>query len=1120
MRPARCNRQRVTNQRIQSAIRPMCEALERRSLLSTATLTLGRGLSAQTIALTTYGVGVSGTGASTLSFSTEGDTAVAQLAKATAAGDVISKGVLTVDGADGAPHSTWTLHNVRITSDVPAESNSSYQFGGTFSSFEFSGRDSYGSATASGDLVSHTSSGSDSLPFTAVPSSIGTYLTLGSSTAGPTIRIDIDSFGVGNSGSVTAVSDVGINLPSGASTAAWIRRATSGQLGAFTITQVQSDNGHTFQFNKIVLGNASVLSSSFTGSEGAYGADSIVLHYGDISMTTGKPLPTTASWSVNSNSGKGPSTFSNDLTGAEEFVLDVTGVGSIALSSVDWSVFASSGQQSDLGSINLHAVTSSASPWLFETAADRSTTSGTVLSRYSIGNGSRVLQQQWNLTNVRVASYSQRADPSGATSDTFALTFSRVSQQQYSSGVLSSTTIYDLANHRGSGAIDLAGSKQPPTGQYYANYTTQTDSYLPLNSFGWGAAQPVSISSSGLGVGPQSLGRFSISVSDDSQANSFLYALTNKSVLSKVTLYGRRGTGSTDPLSLKYVLTNVQVVSYTESTIGSTSFYFFGLTFSTVQRIYMPTANPTAPQTSSYSVSLPSGDQLGGTFPLSLTDRLDPKAAFLTASGPRGTLTAEGSVPIQGILIGASGGGGSPAGEQIVSLTLPSFENAQVFLDALASQSSWDSLAVTLPFQGTSPRAVNVEYDLKNAYVAEFDENGVNAAPSIRLVCEQIDLRYIPAEGAKELDSSWNFVTNQGAGGADFGAETVPSDAQYRIDFVPATDGGEVQADNLSVHIVRAGGSSINFTYDVGHGDSTVPAFFEALTSGTVLDEMTVNGKNGSLWKLSGVQLRFANLSFNPDVLNNFAFTAAHATYGVPVRDEQGNITGYQTFDWDTEKDTGTGETDFDADVPPQIVGFNFIRGGPGKLAVQFSEDVSQSLQPTDVSVVNADDPNAGTFSPTAIESYDAATNTAVFDFSGPLANANYRASVYSYNVQDVGAQDLTIGKSYDFFMLAGDGTLDRRVSIEDFNILASNFGKSGKSFTQGNYDGSTDGKVTIVDFNILAANFGKTLQPPTTQPLSISSFSDVTIDAQTPLLSEAKRGILPDQLLEDVALL
>jgi hypothetical protein len=459
---------------------------------------------------------------------------------------------------------------------------------------------------------------------------------------------------------------------------------------------------------------------------------------------------------------------------------------------------------------------------------------------------------------------------------------------------------------------------------------------------------------------------------------------------------------------------------------------------------------------------------------------------------------------------------------------MPSFDGTQVFLDALATASSWDSLSVTVPFppnDTSDPRVVNVQYDLKNAYVTEVNQHGM-FPPTIRLVCEQIDVRYLPAEGETELFSSWNFAAQQGEGGDDFGAETVPSDAQYAIDFSPGTPGGEVQADNLGVNITRSGDSSILFIYIVNHNDSTFPALFEALASGTMLNEVTVAGKNGSFWKLSGVQLRSTTLAFDLGASNTFSFTATHATYTVPIRDDNGNIIDQHTLDWDTDQDTGTGDTDFDADVPPQIVGFNFIPDSPSKLAVQFSENVSGSLDPTDISVQNLDDVASAPFSPASVDSFDPNRNTAVFSFSGPLPNDNYEATLAADRVQDAGAQYLTSGSTYDFFMLAADGNRNRTVDINDFNILATNFGKAGKSFVEGNYDFSSDGRVSITDFNILAANFGKHLQQvivfgnAPTASTSTNQFDTVSGSTETPLLSEAKGRIFSEQLLEDAALL
>lgn len=59
-------------------------------------------------------------------------------------------------------------------------------------------------------------------------------------------------------------------------------------------------------------------------------------------------------------------------------------------------------------------------------------------------------------------------------------------------------------------------------------------------------------------------------------------------------------------------------------------------------------------------------------------------------------------------------------------------------------------------------------------------------------------------------------------------------------------------------------------------------------------------------------------------------------------------------------------------------------------------------------------------------------------------------------------------------YTLAGDATLDGAVNINDFSLLAANFGRLGKRWASGDFD--YDGTVTIGDFSLLAANFGKVL--------------------------------------------
>ncbi len=56
----------------------------------------------------------------------------------------------------------------------------------------------------------------------------------------------------------------------------------------------------------------------------------------------------------------------------------------------------------------------------------------------------------------------------------------------------------------------------------------------------------------------------------------------------------------------------------------------------------------------------------------------------------------------------------------------------------------------------------------------------------------------------------------------------------------------------------------------------------------------------------------------------------------------------------------------------------------------------------------------------------------------------------------------------------AEDINQDGTVSILDFSILASNFGKTGAAITNARADVNGDGSVTILDFSLLAAKFGQ----------------------------------------------
>jgi hypothetical protein len=115
--------------------------------------------------------------------------------------------------------------------------------------------------------------------------------------------------------------------------------------------------------------------------------------------------------------------------------------------------------------------------------------------------------------------------------------------------------------------------------------------------------------------------------------------------------------------------------------------------------------------------------------------------------------------------------------------------------------------------------------------------------------------------------------------------------------------------------------------------------------------------------------------------------------------------------------------------------------------------------------------------------SYDSATNTATFSYTGNasglagvLPDGNYRATLVAAGINNPGGTPLSANHVFNFFFLNGDADRDGRVNLNDFNILAANFGQSPRGFTQGDFD--YDAIVNLNDFNILASRFGNALGP------------------------------------------
>ena len=160
-------------------------------------------------------------------------------------------------------------------------------------------------------------------------------------------------------------------------------------------------------------------------------------------------------------------------------------------------------------------------------------------------------------------------------------------------------------------------------------------------------------------------------------------------------------------------------------------------------------------------------------------------------------------------------------------------------------------------------------------------------------------------------------------------------------------------------------------------------------------------------------------------------------------------------------------------DLAPPILQSSSFRyeTAPHELRFRFSEDVSASLSVDDITVERI---GGGTVAPTSL-SYDAATNTATITFpgltGGLLADGRYRATILAAGVVSASGAAMAADHTFDFLFLRGDANNNGIVNLQDFNILAANFGQTGRDFTQGDFD--YDGLVNLRDFNILASRFG-----------------------------------------------
>jgi hypothetical protein len=106
--------------------------------------------------------------------------------------------------------------------------------------------------------------------------------------------------------------------------------------------------------------------------------------------------------------------------------------------------------------------------------------------------------------------------------------------------------------------------------------------------------------------------------------------------------------------------------------------------------------------------------------------------------------------------------------------------------------------------------------------------------------------------------------------------------------------------------------------------------------------------------------------------------------------------------------------------------------------------------------------------------SYNAATQTATWNFDHALPDGNYNAILPAGAVTDMYGYPTESDASAPFFFLNGDANHDDHVDVTDLGLLATNWQGSGRTFSQGDFN--FDGVVNVTDLGMLATNWQKTL--------------------------------------------
>jgi hypothetical protein len=390
---------------------------------------------------------------------------------------------------------------------------------------------------------------------------------------------------------------------------------------------------------------------------------------------------------------------------------------------------------------------------------------------------------------------------------------------------------------------------------------------------------------------------------------------------------------------------------------------------------------------------------------------------------------------------------------------------------------------------------------LEGIYAQRYDAAGIAQDGEFRVNTYATNFQVFPSvamDGSGDFVVTWASNNQDGSGtgiyaqqyavtgvaqGSEFRVNTFTSSNQFLStvamdrdgDFVTAWDSDTQDGSGLGIYAQRyvvqrtpTVGSLADSPDPLPEGDPLTLSASNVTDDGTITSVSFYRESNG----VAGLQV-----GLQGDTLVGTANAHIGNVWSVNVP-TSGLAPGTYTY-WAQATDdlgligTPASTTNTVAAAAPAVTSssFNFATL-PQRLSFTFNQNVGPSLDLGDIVVQQL--PGGPTITPSSL-SYNAGTNTATFNFNAPLPDGRFRARLIGSGISGPGGQ-LPADHLFEFTFLRGDANGDGRVNLNDFNILAANFGQSPRDFTQGDFDYS--GNVNLNDFNILASRFGVIVAP------------------------------------------